>query len=381
MTAVAGGLLALVTGAALLRRGRTVAVVGLAAVLAVGATVRGADLLDPEGAPDPRTAEQLAEIVEPGEVLTYVSTPTVNSLGQFYRYQLYLPDNPAVVSDAPAWETGADLVLVDAHEPAVADAGYRLAWIDPGLPARAVGGARSPPGRDGRRRRAPRHPGAREPRSGRGRRVASAPMAPDPSVIAAPREDTTDEIDVSIVLPVYNEKGHLRQEIDRIRAAMDASELSYEIIVIDDGSDDGSGEALREVEGIRLIQFLTNRGSGSARKYGTRAVAGPHRRVDRRRHVLPQRPHPRAGAGDGGLRPGGRGPHLRGGHPQGVPGAGQGVHPAGWRPTWCRPPSPTSTRACGPSGATWPCSTSASCRPGSAASPPSPSRSWPTATR
>lgn len=80
--------------------------------------------------------------------------------------------------------------------------------------------------------------------------------------------------DVSIVLPVYNERGHLRQEIDRIRAAMDASEFSYEIIVIDDGSSDGSGDALREIEGIRLIQFLTNRGSGSARKYGTRAARG-----------------------------------------------------------------------------------------------------------
>lgn len=83
-----------------------------------------------------------------------------------------------------------------------------------------------------------------------------------------------DELDVSIVLPVYNERGHLRQEIDRIRAAMDASEFSYEIIVIDDGSNDGSGEDLREIDGIRLIQFLTNRGSGSARKYGTRAARG-----------------------------------------------------------------------------------------------------------
>lgn len=84
----------------------------------------------------------------------------------------------------------------------------------------------------------------------------------------------SEEIDVSIVLPVYNEKGHLHEEIDRIRAAMDAAEFSYEIIVIDDGSNDGSGEALREVQGIRLIQFLTNRGSGSARKYGTRAARG-----------------------------------------------------------------------------------------------------------
>lgn len=95
----------------------------------------------------------------------------------------------------------------------------------------------------------------------------------DPSSSVAPPVADND-LDVSIVLPVYNEKGHLREEIDRIRAAMDAAEFSYEIIVIDDGSSDGSGEALREIDGIRLIQFLTNRGSGSARKFGTRAARG-----------------------------------------------------------------------------------------------------------
>lgn len=83
-----------------------------------------------------------------------------------------------------------------------------------------------------------------------------------------------DDLDVSIVLPVYNEKGHLGAEIDRIRAAMDRSRYSYEIIVVDDGSNDGSGDALRRIDGIRLIQFGTNRGSGSARKFGTRAARG-----------------------------------------------------------------------------------------------------------
>jgi glycosyltransferase involved in cell wall biosynthesis len=82
------------------------------------------------------------------------------------------------------------------------------------------------------------------------------------------------EFDVSVVLPVYNEKGHLRAEIDRIRTAMDASEYSYEIIVVDDGSNDGSGAALHEIEGIRLIQFPRNRGSGAARKAGTHAAKG-----------------------------------------------------------------------------------------------------------
>jgi len=81
-------------------------------------------------------------------------------------------------------------------------------------------------------------------------------------------------VDVSVVLPVYNEVGHLAQEVKRIEAALEASGRSFEIIVVDDGSDDGSGEALEQIEGIRLIRFTINRGSGSARKAGTRAARG-----------------------------------------------------------------------------------------------------------
>jgi glycosyltransferase involved in cell wall biosynthesis len=94
-------------------------------------------------------------------------------------------------------------------------------------------------------------------------------MEPGPATPDAPYE-----LDVSVVLPVYNEQGHLHEELDRIRAAMDASEYSYEIIVVDDGSNDGSGAALRAIDGIRLIQFAQNRGSGAARKAGTHAARG-----------------------------------------------------------------------------------------------------------
>lgn len=82
------------------------------------------------------------------------------------------------------------------------------------------------------------------------------------------------EVDVSVVLPVYNEKGHLHQELDRISAALDQSPYSYELIVVDDGSTDGSSEALLEIDGIRLLRFARNRGSGSARRAGTRAAMG-----------------------------------------------------------------------------------------------------------
>ncbi len=81
-------------------------------------------------------------------------------------------------------------------------------------------------------------------------------------------------LDVSVVLPVYNEKGHLTTEVDRIRAALEASEYSYEIIVVDDGSSDGSEVEMAKLDGVRLIRHAKNRGSGAARRTGTSAARG-----------------------------------------------------------------------------------------------------------
>ena len=58
------------------------------------------------------------------------------------------------------------------------------------------------------------------------------------------------ELDVTVVLPVYNEAGHIKTEVDRITTALEASPYSYEILVIDDGSDDGSAEELASMTRI-----------------------------------------------------------------------------------------------------------------------------------
>lgn len=83
-----------------------------------------------------------------------------------------------------------------------------------------------------------------------------------------------DKPDVSVVLPVYNEIEHLDEELDRIRGVFEASRYSFEIIVVDDSSTDGSLERLREIPWIRLIAFRSNRGPGAARKIGTEAARG-----------------------------------------------------------------------------------------------------------
>jgi len=92
----------------------------------------------------------------------------------------------------------------------------------------------------------------------------------------APSPDVST-LDVSVILPVHNEAGHLRGEVDRIQAALEASPYSFEIIVVDDGSTDGSLDELADLAAsgaIRVIRFAENRGSGSARKAGTRAANG-----------------------------------------------------------------------------------------------------------
>lgn len=84
---------------------------------------------------------------------------------------------------------------------------------------------------------------------------------------------------VTVVLPVFNEAGHIIAELDRTRAGLDASKYAglYEILVIDDGSTDGTSAELTAASlpaEVRIIRFAENRGSGSARRVGTREARG-----------------------------------------------------------------------------------------------------------
>ena len=84
------------------------------------------------------------------------------------------------------------------------------------------------------------------------------------------------DLDVTVVLPALNEVGHIGQEVDRITAAMKESPYSFEILVIDDGSTDGTGDAVEGRPFVRLMRFPVNRGSGTARRIGSQEAYGKY---------------------------------------------------------------------------------------------------------
>ncbi|SDJ35149.1 Glycosyltransferase involved in cell wall bisynthesis [Frankineae bacterium MT45] len=85
-------------------------------------------------------------------------------------------------------------------------------------------------------------------------------------------------LDVTVVLPCYNEQDHVEAELERIDRALAASGFSYELLVIDDKSTDNTLAVLRAAATryphMRILPFRRNGGSGTARRIGTHEAAG-----------------------------------------------------------------------------------------------------------
>lgn len=79
---------------------------------------------------------------------------------------------------------------------------------------------------------------------------------------------------VSIIIPVYNELRTVKQVIDSVKAASLGREAEKEIIVVDDGSKDGTGRILKTISDITVITLPENQGKGAALKAGFLAAQG-----------------------------------------------------------------------------------------------------------
>lgn len=85
--------------------------------------------------------------------------------------------------------------------------------------------------------------------------------------------DCSDSVELSIVIPVYNESVTVFEIVERVRALP----ISKQILVVDDGSTDGTSERLEQLRGIRDVQVLrhpVNRGKGAALQTGFRLARG-----------------------------------------------------------------------------------------------------------
>jgi polyisoprenyl-phosphate glycosyltransferase len=80
-------------------------------------------------------------------------------------------------------------------------------------------------------------------------------------------------LDLSVVLPCFNEEQAIGPVIREIRAGLAAWPGSWEILVVDDASTDRSAE-LAAAEGVRVVRRVENGGSGASRKTGTVAAKG-----------------------------------------------------------------------------------------------------------
>ena len=90
-------------------------------------------------------------------------------------------------------------------------------------------------------------------------------------------ENSTD-IEISVVVPVYNEEGNLPILIPKLVEVLKGLERSYEMIFVDDGSSDESrrilGEMTLQYPSLRILRFRVNRGLSAALLAGMREARG-----------------------------------------------------------------------------------------------------------
>jgi glycosyltransferase involved in cell wall biosynthesis len=82
-----------------------------------------------------------------------------------------------------------------------------------------------------------------------------------------------DTMNLSVVIPVYNEVGNIGEILKRVQS----TKLAKEIIVVDDGSQDGTRTVLQKLNGkkrVRVILHERNQGKGAAVVTGLKAAKG-----------------------------------------------------------------------------------------------------------
>jgi dolichol-phosphate mannosyltransferase len=90
--------------------------------------------------------------------------------------------------------------------------------------------------------------------------------------------NVSEDVEISVVVPVYNEEGNLPILIPKLTGVLKGLECSYEMIFVDDGSSDGSRRILEEMAlrtpFLRIRRLKENRGLSTALMAGMREARG-----------------------------------------------------------------------------------------------------------
>jgi len=85
-------------------------------------------------------------------------------------------------------------------------------------------------------------------------------------------------VEVSIVIPAYNESLRIGKTLTDLSDYLHHQPYSHEIIVVDDGSSDGTARLVQEqFPRVRVFSYAPNRGKGYAVRLGMNEAAGAYR--------------------------------------------------------------------------------------------------------
>src|SRR5690606_15385268 len=88
----------------------------------------------------------------------------------------------------------------------------------------------------------------------------------------------SNKVDISVVIPLYNEEESIEPLYEELSPVLDALDCAYEVVIVDDGSRDGSFERLKKIHARdprwKVIRFRRNYGQTAALSAGFEAAAG-----------------------------------------------------------------------------------------------------------